>query len=128
MPITAISTMKAAKETTTLKIETSEVLSLEPMCGRPPIRLNRGTNSVPVGRWVFKLVSNNSVAVAPETPDSGVVVLTKESSQAVTKDPTGVKTADKDRGWPDPSLLNVSTEQADDVTALFSNSLSATLK
>ena len=111
MWITAISTMKAAKDTTTLRIETSEVLNLEQMGVTEPIRLTRGDNSVNVGRGVFKLVSSNSVAVAPATPDPGVVVLTKEQSlMARTR---------KDGDWPDPSALNVSADEAEEVKTFF---------
>lgn len=110
MPITAISTMKAASETTTLKIETSEVLNLEQM-GGTAIRLDRGMNSPEVGRGIFKLASTQTVAVATETSDPGVVVLTKE--------PMRMTTEQKDGGWPDPSLLNVGADEAADVKDFF---------
>ena len=101
MTITAISTMKASSDVTNLIIDTAEVLNLQQM-GAKPIRLNRGTNKLRVGRGVFGLASRNRVTVTADT--QGSVVITRE---------------DKDGNWPDPSLLNVSADGAADLHDFF---------
>lgn len=57
---------------TTLTIETSETLHLVQMDGAT-FSLNRGRNTISVGRGVFKLVSMQEVRVAADSPGAHVM-------------------------------------------------------
>ena len=103
MTITAISTMKASSDVTNLTIVTDDAINLDQMSAKP-VRLNRGTNNIAVGRGVFKLISRRRMAITADT--DGTVIIATET---------------KDVNWPDPSALNVSSDGAAEVTAFFAD-------
>ncbi len=82
-------------DNTTLDIETTEELHLLQM-GRtePPIVLTAGTNHVPVGAGVFKIVSEHEITV---TPNANIEVSA---------------TNDKNGNWPEPKRIQRGVDRA----------------
>jgi hypothetical protein len=95
-------------EKATLTIETSEALILEQLVqeGAPiEIELSSGTNRVPIGPGVFRMLSKSAPRVTADTPNLYVAYTT---------------TNNKDTGFPDPPKSPEVSPDSDAIKHFFS--------